>query len=99
MAPSFQFLLKLLALVLLAVLGVAVAGLFVLMDVEDKRWAITRSPFGALWLQWNQGNPILQPALFNGAFIGLATLYINYIQNPAKARATAALQGKAKKKK
>mmetsp|Transcript_8290 Transcript_8290/g.21260 ORF Transcript_8290/g.21260 Transcript_8290/m.21260 type:complete len:104 (-) Transcript_8290:293-604(-) len=96
LSPMKKFLVMLAFVVLSAVLGVAGAGLLVLMDVDEKRWAITSSSFGTLWLQWNRGNPILQPALFNGAFIGLAMLYMNFIQAPRRV-VSAAVQAKKKK--
>ena len=72
---GLQFLLKVAAVLLTVLMGVSACGLVVLMDLEDKKYAITNSQFGELWLKINRGNPVLQPFCFNFALIGLAMIY------------------------
>merc|ERR1712025_511715 len=71
MSPKKKLLLKALAILLGVLLIVSGCGLLVLMDVEEKKNALTNSAFGTAWLAINKGNSILQPMVFNFSFLGL----------------------------
>lgn len=77
------------------VAAVGSAGTFVLMDQEEKKFSITTSQFGELWVKLIQINPMFNVMFLVGGFYGLLYIYVRF-SDDKRARAADADSSKAK---